>query len=168
MNPAPHDLNTIPSSLSLRSLGGLAWSRERMALSRVKSQEHELKHLYVGTDCVELTPVDMKPSWLKQEAPLLAAGRKSLANDPKRRYAQRRGLPSQVKGDGFRAHSRRSSWVRIPPPAFSGKASSNLAPPGFFPFNVCPERLFFQCDDPAERDQPDVRDESERPDNPAA
>ncbi len=79
-----------------------------------------------------------------------------------------RGLPSQVKGDRFRAYSRRSSWVRIPSPAFSKKVPSNTTPPGFFPFNTCPKRLFFQCDDSTECDQPDVYNESERPDNRAA
>jgi len=70
----PKDLSTIPSSVLPRSLGRLAWSREREALSRVKSQEHELKQLYVGTDCVELTPVDMKPLMVESGSPVACSG----------------------------------------------------------------------------------------------
>ena len=74
MNPAPRDLSTIPSLLSSRSMGRLAGSRERTTLSRVKSQEHELKHPYVGTDCVELTPVDMETLMVEAGSPVACSG----------------------------------------------------------------------------------------------
>ncbi len=43
-----------------------------------------------------------------------------------------RGLPSQVKGDRFRAYSRRSSWVRIPPPASGCKCFWMVLPTAGF------------------------------------
>ena len=56
------------------SAGRLAWSRKHKALSRVKSKEHELKQPYVGTDCVELTPVDMKTPMIEAGSPVACSG----------------------------------------------------------------------------------------------
>ena len=43
-----------------------------------------------------------------------------------------RGLPSQVKGAGFRVQSRRCSWVRIPSPAPIHIGFSIITPTEFF------------------------------------
>ena len=70
MNAASKPLNAVQTTPLYVQLGRLARSREREALSRVKLQEHELKQLYVGTNCVEFTPVDIKILMVEAGSPV--------------------------------------------------------------------------------------------------
>ena len=70
----PKGSSIMLTSLSSCSMGRLGRSREPEALSRVKSQEHELKQTDVGTDCVELTPVDMETLMVEAGSPVACSG----------------------------------------------------------------------------------------------